>query len=133
MDDYNDILRHSRHISKRHPPLSRMSRAAQFSPFAALTGYEEAAEETARLTEFRRDMDEQQMQALNLAIQKLLKIGRETPCITVTYFRPDNRKSGGSYVTWTGNFRFLDEEERMLCFTEGKSIPLTDIFSLSFL
>lgn len=133
MDDYSDILQHSHHISRRHPPLSRMSRAAQFSPFAALTGYEETVEEAARLTDVRRDMDEQQLQALDLAFQRLREIGGERPLIAVTCFRPDKRKAGGAYVTLTGHFRFLDMGEGMLRLTDGRAVPLTDIFGLSFL
>jgi len=124
-DDYKDIIHHSHHISSKRPQMSLYSRAAQFSPFAALTGYDEEIDETARLTDHREELTEDELDALNAAFQRLSEL--EQPLITVTYFVPDQKKSGGAYVQYTGHFRFLDMGERKMKFVEGMEILLSDI------
>ena len=125
MDDYRDIIHYSHHISAKRPQMSLYSRAAQFSPFAALTGYDEEIDETARLTDHRAELTEDEQNALNEAFQKLSEL--ELPMITVTYFVPDEKKSGGAYVQYTGRFRFLDMGEQRMKFAEGVEISLSDI------
>lgn len=124
-NEYKDILDHPHRVSSKRPRMSLYSRAAQFSPFAALTGYDEEIDETARLTDHRAELTEDELNALNDAIQKLSEL--ELPLITVTYFIPDEKKSGGVYVQYTGHFRFLDMGEQRMKFVEGMEISLSDI------
>ena len=104
-----------------------IDRAAQFSPFAALTGYDAAIKETGRLTDEKIEMDEDTKAALDIKQAYLMEIIDEQPEITVTYFLPDTKKSGGAYVTVTGNLKRFDEYERLLILTNGKKIPMDDI------
>ena len=130
-EKYGDILHLPHHVSAEHPPLSMWSRAAQFSPFAALSGYEEAVQETARLTERRTALEEADLQELDRTLRSLLDRIDERPELTATYFLPDARKEGGSYEKKTGRLRRLDPAERRLCFTDGSSLALDDIIALS--
>lgn len=132
MDNYEDIINHPHHVSIKHAPMSLLNRAAQFSPFAALTGYEDAIDETARLTDVQHEMTEEELDGLNNALQMLLEMEVEQPLVSVTYFKPDERKCGGSYVTVTGNFRFLDMMEMKLKFTDGTEILLSDLYKIEF-
>lgn len=130
MNNYDDIRNHSRYKLKHHQPMSMWSRAAQFSPFAALTGYDDEIDEAARLTDRREEMTEDELNGLNQAFQKLLERASDRPLVTVTYFQPDERKDGGEYVSYTGRFRFFDEIERILHFTDRTEIPVDDIFHI---
>lgn len=113
------------------PPMSAHDRAAQFSPFAALTGYDEAVNETARLTESRRELTEDDINELNETLNRLRERLPYCPDVTVTYFLPDKRKSGGSYVTKRGEVRILDSYEGVLVFTDGVRIPINELFAVS--
>ncbi|MBR5869324.1 MAG: hypothetical protein IKZ21_07735, partial [Clostridia bacterium] len=104
-DNYEDIIHLSHHVSQTRPPMSMEERAAQFSPFSALTGYEEAIRETGRLTDARWDPGEERLAVLNTQFQILTDRLEERPEITVTYFVPDERKTGGAYLTSRGNVR----------------------------
>lgn len=126
-DQYDDIIHLPHHVSKTRPQMSMMDRAAQFSPFAALTGYDAAIKETGRLTDEKIELGDEEKDLLNRKQQFLTSILRERPEITVTYFVPDERKSGGAYVTTTGKLRRIDEVERFLVMTDGSKIPLDDI------
>ena len=128
---YHDIIHLSHHVSKKHRPMPLQSRAAQFSPFAALTGYDEAVEEIARRTDSRYALTEEQMDKLNQTLQLLYDMQREKPLIRVTYFVPDQRKSGGAYREFTGHLRFLDAAKRLLRFTDGTAIPWMEITDIS--
>ena len=130
MNNYDDIRNHSRYKLKHHQPMSMWSRAAQFSPFAALTGYDDKIDEAARLTDRREEMTEDELNDLNQAFQKLLERASDRPLVSVTYFQPDERKDGGEYVSYTGRFRFFDETERILHFTDRTEIPVDDIFHI---
>lgn len=130
MNNYDDIRNHSRYKLKHHQPMSMWSRAAQFSPFAALTGYDDEIDEAARLTDRREEMTEDELNGLNQAFQKLLERASARPLVSVTYFQPDERKDGGEYVSYTGRFRFFDETERILHFTDRTEIPVDDIFHI---
>ena len=130
MNNYDDIRNHSRYKLKHHQPMSMWSRAAQFSPFAALTGYDDEIDEAARLTDRREEMTEDELNGLNQAFQKLLERASDRPLVSVTYFQPDERKDGGEYVSYTGRFRFFDETERILHFTDRTEIPVDDVFNI---
>ena len=104
-EKYGDILNLPHHQSKVHPQMSIYDRAAQFSPFAALTGHEAAIKETARLTEEQVELDEDKQEELNEKLQTLIAYATEHPTVSVTYFKPDDKKTGGEYVTATGIFR----------------------------
>lgn len=125
--NYDDIITLPHHVSKTRPPMSMMDRAAQFSPFAALTGYDAAIKETGRLTDEKIELDEDTKAALDMKQAYLIEVIDEQPEISVTYFIPDARKSGGAYVTTTGNLKRFDEYERLLILTNGKKIPMDDI------
>ena len=128
---YDNIIALPRPVSKKHKPMAMIDRAAQFSPFAALTGYDAAVSETARLTDSRAERDEDTMAVLNERMQMLSEWEYKYPEITVEYFVPDERKSGGTYVTVTGCFKWLDEGERKLVLQDGTKIPFDDIYSLT--
>lgn len=129
-NDYSDIIDHPHYVSKTRPQMSELERAAQFSPFAALTGYDAAIQETGRLTDERMEIGEEEKAMLDRKQQYLLEIISDKPEITVTYFKADERKSGGAYVSVTGKLKRLDDVERMLVLTDGKKIPLDDITDL---
>lgn len=123
-DTYDDILYLPHPTSRTHPRMSRQDRAAQFSPFAALTGYEDTVKETARLTEERPILTEDEMAELDTRLRLAMELGAE---VSVTWFRPDSRKSGGSYVTATGRIRKADEIQRILTMEDGIKIPIQEI------
>ena len=108
-------------------------RAAQFSPFAALTGYEDAIRETGRLTDARWEPGEEQLALLNTQFRLLTDRLEEHPEISVTYFVPDERKTGGAYLTCRGNVRKVKELERLLVLDDGLRIPMDDVVELAFL
>jgi len=105
-------------------------RAAQFSPFAALTGHDAAIKETARLTGERIDMDEDALIALNMKFQLLVDSLDDELEIIITYFKPDERKDGGAYFEATGVLKKLDEYERMIVLTDGRKIKMDDILDI---
>ena len=105
-------------------------RAAQFSPFAALTGHEDSIRETARRTEAFLELDEDKKEQLDEKMHVLQEYFSEKPEILVTYFVPDEKKAGGAYVTVTGNLKRIDEYERLLILTNGKKIPMDEIVDI---
>lgn len=127
MTEYDDIIDLPRPKSKREPmPMS--DRAAQFSPFAALTGYGDAIDETARLTDHRIELSEEQRAELDYKQQYLATL--DAPTVTVTYFVPDERKTGGAYVTHTGTLKRIDELERMMVFADGARVSLDEVIAI---
>lgn len=128
--NYDDIIDLPHHVSKTRPRMSRHDRAAQFSPFAALTGYEDAIEETARLTDSRLVPDEERADWLDRTMKLILEKISSHPEISVTYFVPDARKSGGRYTEHTGYIRTFNEYDRILIFEDGKKIAVSDIYDL---
>ena len=127
---YDDIINLPHPTSKRHPRMPIRDRAAIFSPFAALSGHGAAIAETARLTDQRMELDEDTKMELDLKQQVLNNITEEHPEITVTWFRPDERKEGGAYVTTAGRLKRIDEVERALVLTDGTAIPLADVVGI---
>ena len=105
---YDDIIHLPHHVSTAHPPMPAADRAAQFSPFAALTGHEAAIRETARLTDERAELDENAKAVLDEKLRMIQEMLPAHPEITVTYFQPDAKKSGGAYVSVTGRVKKLD-------------------------
>ena len=128
---YDDIINLPHHVSKSHPPMDIMDRAAQFSPFAALTGYEAAAKETQRLTQPKIELDESEKQLLDEKFHQLEAQLPMSPVITVTYFVPDTRKEGGAYRTISGSIRKIDRYKRMIQMDSGEILPLDDILDIT--
>ena len=129
---YADIINLPHHKSPTRPHMSHYDRAAQFSPFAALTGYDAAVEETARLTDTKLEMTEDKKQMLDEKLHLLLDSADHPPTVRITYFLPDTRKAGGSYETVTGRIRSLDPYGKHLILTDKRVIPLTDLWDLDW-
>ncbi len=130
MGQYDDILLLPHHVSEKHPPMSMIDRAAQFSPFAALTGYDAAIDETARWTDARRELTEEQQQRIGALLHTLKNREKDLPKVMVTYFVQDKKKPGGSYQTVRGQLKKIDEHAGVLTLRDGMSIPFDDILSL---
>lgn len=129
-DKYDDIINLQHHVSSTRPHMPYIDRAAQFSPFAALTGYDDAIKETARLTDERVELDEYMKDILRDRLQIITDRLKEHPEITITYFRPDEKKNGGAYVTVIGAVKKLEEYERILVMTDGTQVPIYEIISI---
>ncbi|MBR3358905.1 MAG: hypothetical protein IKG46_13885 [Solobacterium sp.] len=127
---YDDMLELPHHVSPRRHPMSMTERAAQFSPFAALSGYDAAIQETARLTEDEIQLSEDDRQALDASLQELLSRIKERPAASITWFIPDERKKGGAYTTVTVHLRKVDPIGKILYTAEGHTIPLARIISI---
>lgn len=127
---YDDIINLPHHVSDSRPQMSRASRAAQFSPFAALTGYDAAVSETARLTDEKLEPDEDTKAKINLCLQIIIDHIDEHPTVSITYFKPDERKSGGAYITQNCVVRRIDEYERVVISIDGSKIPIDDIYGI---
>ena len=106
------------------------NRAASFSPFASLTGYDEAVKETARLTSERIEIDEGTKEVLNDKLRIAVEKADGEPEVAITYFVPDSKKSGGAYVTAKGVIKRIDEYERLVIFTDKSTIPIDDIYAI---
>ena len=131
---YDDIIHLPHHVSSRRPQMPMSDRAAQFSPFAALTGYDDAIRETERLTEQKILLDEEALAKLDEKFRLLQDHLKEYPEIRVTYFKPDERKDGGAYLTVSGAIRKLRNFEREILLYDGTRIPMDDILEMeSFL
>jgi len=129
-DNYDDIKRLTRPQYDDLHPMSMLDRAAQFSPFAALVGYDDAVAETARLTDSRAVLTEDEMFELNANLNRLLDSLDERPQVSVTYFVPDEKKSGGKYVEKQGVVRIYDSYSQELVFTDKFRINIQDIISI---
>ena len=128
---YDDIIDLPRPVSRKHPPMPMMKRAAQFLPFAALTGFEGEIAEAARLTETAPELSEDALAALDEQLSLLRQLLPDQPQVTVTRFLPDERKAGGHFETLTGQVRRLDEAGRTLRFTDGTTIDLDTVVELT--
>ncbi|WP_312832969.1 hypothetical protein [Sedimentibacter saalensis] len=127
---YDDIINLPHHVSATRPHMSAIDRAAQFSPFAALTGYGDAIKETARLTGEKVELDEYMKDVLSVRLQIIVDQLKEHPEIAITYFQPDEKKNGGAYVTVIGRAKKIDEYERVVVMTDGTRIPIDEIASI---
>ena len=128
---YDDIIDLPHYVSRKHPQMPLLDRAAQFAPFAALTGHEAAIKETARLTEEEIELDENSKELLDLRLQQLQEHLSEQPEVTVTYFCPDEKKAGGAYETVTGAVKKVDAYAGELVFTDGRRIGLGTVIELT--
>ena len=128
--EYDDIIDLPYHKSTARPHMRVIDRAAQFSPFAALTGYDSAVKETARLTEERVELDEYMKYDLSDRLQIIADQLKEYPEITITYFQPDKKKKGGAYVTATGTVKRIDEYKRLVIMTDDRIIPINEIIRI---
>ncbi|MDL2205607.1 hypothetical protein LJC33_01700 [Eubacteriales bacterium OttesenSCG-928-N13] len=127
---YDDIINLPHHVSTTRQQMPRANRAAQFAPFAALTGYDSAINETARLTDKRKELDEQAIVILELKMNLLAEAIDECPEVSLTYFQPDEKKKGGAYVTATGALKKIDDYERVFVFIDGKKVALEDVLEI---
>ena len=127
---YDEIMRLPHHVSKTRPQMPMSDRAAQFAPFAALTGYDAAIKETRRLTDERIELDVEALSALDMKYQLLMEALDEAPEVTITYFRPDERKAGGKYVSAVGAVKKIDDFERRITMQDGAKIPMDDVLSI---
>ena len=130
MSDYDDIINLPHHQSKTHPHMSLHDRAAQFAPFAALTGYDDAIKEARRLIDSKPELDENQLEELDQKLADLMTRIEEHPEVTITYFEPDEKKEGGAYVTCVGKLKKIDGYKRQLVFETGKEIAVEKIMQL---
>ncbi len=130
MGKYDDIINLPHPTSQKRPRMSVQDRAAQFSPFAALTGYDAAIRETARLTEERIELNEYEQAVLDQRITLLQEHLKDLPEVTITYFQPDERKEGGKYRSLTGVVKKIDPYERQLVLADKSKISIESILNL---
>lgn len=128
---YEDIINLPRHVSPTRPRMSMSERAAQFSPFAALSGFEDAIHETARTTGRKIELDESAKAILDEKLRLLAETIEDRPRAAVTYFLPDKKKAGGEYVTAAGNVRKIDSIQREVVMLSGTRIPVDDILDIA--
>lgn len=128
---YDDIIDLPHPTSQNHPRMSLHDRAAQFSPFAALTGHHAAITETGRLTDRRMELDEYEMARVDAELQHLQELLPGRPTASITYFVPDERKNGGSYQTVTGEVKRIDAVNGMIQMADRQLIPIADVFSVA--
>lgn len=130
MESYDDMINLPHSVSAKHPHMPLIDRAAQFSPFAALTGYDAAVKETARLTDRRIELDEYEKDVLNEKLCIVAERIEERRKITITYFKPDDKKAGGAYVIVTGCVKKIDDYEHIVCLTDGTKIAIGEILEI---
>ena len=130
MGKYDDIIGLPHHVSSTRPHMPMLDRAAQFQPFRALTGYEDAVQETARYTDEKVELTENEKALLDMELQRLSDDIANRPQVTLTYFRSDKRKAGGAYVTTTGRLKKIDDIEGALILVSGERIVIEDIIEI---
>ncbi len=133
MKDYSDMMGLKRPQYIDLPPMPVRDRAAQFAPFAALVGYDDAVEETARLTDSRREMQEDEIAEFNRSLAELSSRLSERPKIRITYFIPDSKKEGGRYASKVGHARTIDGYNNAIVFTDGEAVAIKDMYSVVFI
>lgn len=131
LDSYEDIINLPHHVSTKHPEMTRIARAAQFAPFAALTGYSDAIKETERLTTKRIELDDGLKAVLNKKLHLILDYIKEIPEVTFTYFIYDNLKTGGKYITITGKVKKIDIVNGYIFLTDKTKIPIDEIININ--
>ena len=127
---YDEIMGLPHHVSRTRPQMPMSDRAAQFAPFAALTGYDSAIKETGRLTDEKIELDEEALTTLDMKYQFLMDALDDEPEVTITYFQPDERKAGGKYVSATGAVKKVDDFERRITMRDGAKIPMDNVLSI---
>ena len=127
---YDEIMGLPHHVSRTRPQMPMSDRAAQFAPFAALTGYDSAIKETGRLTDEKIELDEEALTALDMKYQFLMDALDDAPEVTITDFQPDERKAGGKYVSAVGVVRKVDDFERRITMQDGAKIQMDDVLSI---
>ena len=127
MTRYDDIINLPHHVSTTHAPMPVADRAAQFSPFAALTGYEDAIDETARLTQDWIELDENEKERLNEKFQQIREQLPMHPQVIFTYFEPDQKKQGGAYLTVEGRVKKIDEYRGAFILEDGREVLIESI------
>lgn len=132
MDKYDDIIDLPHHVSNKHSQMSLEARSAQFAAFAALTGYGEIINETARLTDKKIEVNNDVKAEIDNKLRVIQNEIKEQPEITVTYFLPDDRKSGGEYVTVTGNINKIDEYSKLMILKDGTKIFIDNIIDIFY-
>ena len=132
MNKYDDIIDLPHHVSKTRKPMSLYNRAAQFAPFAALTGYDDAIEETARLTETKVELSDELKNDLNQKINFIKNNIKVHPEITIKYFVRDNKKSGGIYKSLTSIIKKVDDFNKCLIFADNTNVCFDDIISITW-
>ena len=130
MNGYRDMIGLPHPVSATRPQMPRHDRAAQFSPFAALTGFEDIIEESARLTDERLELSEERQFRINERLRLILENISERPEVKITYFVPDKRKSGGAYEAVTGSVRLIDECDGTVIFTDHRAVSIADIYDI---
>ena len=130
MNEYSDIIRLPHHQSEKHRQMTLHDRAAQFAPFAALTGYDAEISEASRLTDCRLEVGEENAERINAVLQELIQCRQTVSEIQATYFVPDAKKQGGAYLTHKGKVRRVDTVKRELIFTDKTVISIDDIYRL---
>ncbi len=130
MGNYDDIIDLSHHVSDTRPHMPMLDRAAQFQPFRALTGYEDAVRETARLTDQRVELTDEEKARLDTILQTLADSIGSRPQVILTYFQPDKKKAGGAYATATGQLKKIDDIEGVLILMGGGRIVIEDILDI---
>lgn len=128
--EYDRIINLPHPVSKKHPQMPMADRAAQFAPFAALTGYGAAIQETGRRTDRKIELDEYEKAVINERLTDLQTRISDHPVVRITYFLPDERKAGGAYVDVTGEVRKLDDYAQAVIMMDGTSIPFDDITAI---
>lgn len=131
-EDYFDIIDLPHHVSRNHPQMPMEARAAQFAPFAALTGYDAVIHETARLTDKQVELEEYDNDRLNRIFSELMDSLEKHPMVTVSYFKPDEHKAGGAYMTVSGKLKKIDTYEQIMKMEDGTVIPIGSIMDLQF-
>lgn len=129
-NQYEDIISLPHHVSPTRPRMSMQDRAAQFAPFAALTGYDSVITETGRLTDEKIELDEEALTALDMRYQILMDALDDKPEITITFFKADEHKEGGKYLTMTGTVKKIDAFERLIVMQGSEKIPMDDVLSI---
>lgn len=130
MGKYDDIINLPHHVSEVRPRMSRTMRAAQFAPFAALTGYDDEIKETARITDCKAEIDEYVKEELNKKLTELKENSEKNPEAKITYFVADEKKSGGKYITVKDRIKKIDVYKRTVLLLCGTEIPVDDIYEI---
>ena len=130
IEPYDDIINLPHHVSSKHPQMPIENRAAQFAPFAALTGHDAAIKETARLTTERIELSESAIAVLDIKLRILEDSIEDHPEIAVTFYKLDEKKKGGAYVTSSGTLKKIDDYEQTIVLLNGEKIPLQDILDI---